>query len=256
MTDHARPPTPRAMKIAWAIAAVSVAVVAGLIIYLAVWGSGESNAKDQANAGKSQAQSETVDLATQVQTICKAGGAPAAKLNANGLCGQTKQIVEQGPKGDEGDMGPGGPAGPKGEKGDKGDPGASPPCLLQANRCVGSAGVQGIPGVPGPPGPAGKDSTVAGPMGPEGPRGPEGQEGKQGPAGESVRGEQGEPGKSFDCKGIEVPKDGKPSECPGTPAFPFVFKFVVPGALPADPGRTYTCTITEPNTPMACVEAE
>lgn len=49
--------------------------------------------------------------------------------------------------------------------------------------------------------------------------------------------------------------NGKQGE-PGTPAFPFTFKFVVPGPLPTDPGTTYSCTVRNSTDPGTCEVVE
>ena len=218
--QHTKPPTPRAVKLAWMVAAAALLVVVGFIIYLAVWGSGQSQDKDAERAGRVEAQGQTQSLAEQVNAACKKNPTAARQQGLN--CVEAKQIVEQGPKGDPGPAGEQGAKGPKGDKGDKGDPGASPPCLLQANRCVGPAGATGAigpMGPVGPQGPAGKDG-INGKDGAPGPAGADGKDGATGPQGpQGPAGQDGAPGKDgVDGKdgtnGIDG-KDGAPGPaCP------------------------------------------
>lgn len=191
MTDHARPPAERNIKFIWLGVGILVLLVMAGAIYLAVNGNAQKDDKETAQAGQVQQAQDKKDLAEEVQAVCKAGGAPAKKLNEEGLCTKTKEIIQEPIAGPTGNAGEDGKDGRDGKDGKDGQPGASPPCLLQANRCVGAIGAdgpqgkQGLPGKDGQDGADGKDGAT-GPEGPEGPGGPQGEQGERGVAGPSA----------------------------------------------------------------------
>lgn len=207
---------------------VLMVIVAVSTIRLAFYGDQQKTEKQVAQAGQAAEQADKKDLASEVDAACKAGGAVAKNLTQRGLCGKATEIIREGPvgptgpqgvQGIRGPQGPAGPAGPQGPPGPQGKPGTNgvtPACWFDASKCVGpngaagkdgSDGADGIDGAQGPPGPEG-------PAGPQGPAGTDGADGKDG--------------------------------AKGDPGYPFTFAFVVPGALPNDPGTTYSCTVTGP----------
>lgn len=253
MTDHARPPTERSIRLIWMVVGLALLLVIAGATYLALNGQSQKDDKETAQAGQVQQAQDKKDLAEEVQTICKAGGAPAKKLNDAGLCTKTKEIIQEpipGPPGDTGATGAQGPPGPPGRDG------TSPPCLLQANRCVGAAGVDGTPGAPGTPGKQGlpgKDGA-AGKDGQDGANGLDGQPGKDGADGaDGTNGTNGTNGKSYGCDGQEITEANPPATCPGNP-YPFTFTFVVPADPPLRPDpTTYSCTVISHTSPAECV---
>ena len=113
MTEHARPPTPRAVRLALGLAGFAVLVVAGWIVYLTIWGNSESQQKDAAQVEKTQAQEgetkakvEKRDLAAEVKAACDAGGTTGKNLRQRGLCGKVTEIVKQPIEGRVGKTGP------------------------------------------------------------------------------------------------------------------------------------------------------
>lgn len=254
MSEHSKQPLTKATKLIASVVLLLALVVAASVIFLASYGSDQKGQKEVAQAGQVQEQDKKKDLAEEVKKVCDAGGVPAQNLRQRGLCGKVTEIIKEGPSGPPGETGEQGLRGPKGDKGDKGDPGATPPCLLQANRCVGATGGIGAAGPIGPQGPKGdqglkgeKGDSVTGPVGPEGPKGDTGDKGDRGdPCSPSIP----------ECRGPAGPKgDTGDKGDPGTPAFPFTFKFTVPGTLPNDPGTTYTCVVENSTTPAACVQS-
>lgn len=176
---------------------------------------------DRRSADADRADATLAEFAAGIAAACAKN--PAEAKEAGIQCGKAREIDERpagekgdpGAKGEPGDRGPKGDPGATGPRGPQGVPGLSPPCLLQANRCVGATGAPGAigprgpagptgpPGLPGkdgadgavgPAGPAGADGAdgKAGADGADGATGPAGPAGPVGPAGE--KGEKGDPG--------------------------------------------------------------
>jgi hypothetical protein len=192
--------TPRHAKRLTGFTKTILAVVAGALLVAAcgvVYVGWQLSRSDQTIAAQ---ETESKDVAADVQTICAQGGTAAVKLVAAGLCEKTKEIVERpgpvGPRGDKGASGPKGDTGPPGTpcaptnpacRGPRGAPGPAPACLLAATKCVGPTGVIGPKGVKGD-----KGDSVKGDKGDPG-------ESVKGDPGESIKGDKGEPGQSPPC---------------------------------------------------------
>ena len=244
MTEHRTPPTTRAMRITWVVFSTALIVIAAVVIYLAIWGSGESQGKDAETAGRVAAQGQAKSLAEQVDEACKNSPVAARQQRLN--CAQAKEIVEQGPAGP---TGPPGAVGPQGPPGRDGRDGITPPCALQANRCVGPTGAIGAQG------PIGKTGLV-GPAGPKGDKGDTGETGAQGPKGDAglqgEKGDKGDPGTNG-TDGVDGTNgtDGEDG-VDGKNAYPFKFSFIIPAEPPLTTARTYDCQINDPNAPAEC----
>lgn len=270
----------RVTKLLIAVFLVFLAVVAVSTVRLAFYGDQQREEKQAAQAGQAAEQADKKDLAEEVKKVCDAGGEPAKKLTAQGLCGKAKEIIQEpiaGLPGEQGEQGP-------------------PPSDDQVQRavslycstgvCRGPSGPGGIPGVPGRPGVNGQPPTPAqvaaavsafcnargecrGPEGTEGDKGDPGDQGTQGERGpgptdaqvlgavqsycgaesqpcKGDKGDKGDPGSSI--KG-----DKGDSGMNGTDAVPFTFKFTIPANPPFSPDETtYRCFIERPDTVTTC----
>lgn len=237
MTEHARPPTPRVVRLALGLAVFAVLIVAGFIIYLAVWGNGESQQKEVAQQGQVQEQAEKKDLAAEVDRICATKTAEATSLRKRGKCEQAKEIIHEPVAGPAGPQGAGGPPGPPGPPGKDGVDGQSPPCLLELNRCVGARGLVG----------------ASGPIGPQGPMGPQGKPGESVKGDTGDKGDVGPKGDTGDASTVPGPKGDQGDKGDvGQSAYPFEFDFTVPGVTP----NKYHCVVSAPGTPGVCQQVE
>ena len=95
MTEHARPPTRRSIKVLWMIVAACLLVAVGVVVALALYGSGQETDKETAQAGQAAEQADKKDLATQVAEACAAGGPVGQDLTKRGLCGKAKEIIQE-----------------------------------------------------------------------------------------------------------------------------------------------------------------
>jgi len=177
---------------------------------------------------------KTETLAQQIQVACDSGNfnKEFGQANQTVLCNNAERVIE-GKAGAQGLRGLPGPPGPPGRDGRDGDNGANGrngrDGKSGANGTNGSNGSDGANGVDGVDGKDGVD----GQPGPPGPPGPEGPQGPAGPAG--ADGQNGANGTD------------------GTNATPFTFTFTLDEPGPFQ-DRTFTCTITDPNTSVTCQE--
>jgi hypothetical protein len=255
VSDHVRPISGRTQR--WILVFLAfVALMAAAAIFLALHGEGEQKAKEAAQGEVVQKDNEIKDLSVQVQEVCAQGGAPAAKLRAEGLCDRTKQIVERGPAGPQGEtgaMGPMGPMGPQGPRGFIGPPGNSPACLLTPGRCQGPKGADGKDGVDGSDGADGSDGV-------DGADGQDGQDGLDGKNGVSIvsatcrdpDGEEGGAGFSWLVKFSDGTSDLNAGLCRGPKGDEGNTGPAIKSWTFTQGGFTYTCTDPDGDLAYTC----
>lgn len=163
-------PSPRAVRIAWAVVVVAALLLVGWLIVTVLHLSEQNKdaaARDAAqDDALTKANSRLIDLGAQPVPTPSPG--PAGEPGVTGPTGPAGLTGAQGPQGIQGPRGAVGPTGARGLRGNLG------PIGLR-----GEMGPQGEKGEAGAQGPAGE-------RGSEGPQGPAGADGKDGADGQDA----------------------------------------------------------------------